>query len=364
MISVGSIGGAFELDLKDVVGATAPPPLPTGTESVTSGRTALSLVAQRLQSAGFGGRWLVPAYLCPSVLQPLREARVEIELYGVGTQLQPDAGLLLRTIERDPPAVLLVIDYFGFPPADADALSALRDACTIVEDCVHGSLLELPDPAAGRIGDVAFTSFRKYLPLPDGGVLVGSSGDSLPPAAIAAVAPHLLGQLLRGAFGAGELSGDHIERAFLDLLARGDRTLDGRVPYEAMSEVSRTLLARIDLPEVAERRRRNFRALASLLAPDARWAPLFDCLPAGVSPLVYPLRIFGGRRDAVRAALAAQRIYCPVHWVLPAEIDRARFPDEHRLADEILGLPIDQRYEEEHMKRSASAFATALGHAP
>lgn len=363
MTSVVSIGGSFELELDEIIGAGAPATLPPGAESVTSGRTAIALVAQRLQATGRNGRWLVPAYLCPSVLQPLHATGVEIELYGVGALLQPNADALRRTVERDPPAALLLIDYFGFPPAEEEPLRALRRVCAVVEDCVQGSLIELPDAAGGLIGDVAFTSFRKYLPLPDGGVLVGSGGDALPPAPTSAVAQRLLGQLLRGAFAAGKLRGAQVEHTFLDLLADGERALDETVPHEAMSEVSGRMLARIDLPQIAARRRRNFRTLEAALPPIAGWSPLFRELPPGVSPLVYPLRISDGRRDAVRAALAARRVYCPVHWTLPPEVDRARFPEEHRLADEILGIPVDQRYEEEHMEWAAGAFATALGEA-
>ena len=46
-------------------------------------------------------------------------------------------------------------------------------------------------------------------------------------------------------------------------------------------------------------------------------------------------------------------------WPLPREIDERRFPDEHRLAAEILGLPIDQRYEPADMERLSRELADA-----
>ena len=87
--------------------------------------------------------------------------------------------------------------------------------------------------------------------------------------------------------------------------------------------------------------------------------PLLRTLPPGVSPLALPVRVGGARRDALRAELVRRRIFCPVHWPLPPEIDEARFPEEHRLASEMLGLPLDQRYEPADMHRLADELARA-----
>ena len=61
----------------------------------------------------------------------------------------------------------------------------------------------------------------------------------------------------------------------------------------------------------------------------------------------------------MRAELVRRRIFCPVHWPLPQEIEEARFPEEHRLSAEMLGLPIDQRYEPADMQRLADELAAA-----
>src|SRR5205823_3969221 len=81
--------------------------------------------------------------------------------------LRPRLDELERSVESQSPAAILVVNYFGFPPAPEDAarFRALRERCLVVEDCVQGSLVELPDAAGGAIGDAVFTSFRKYLPV-------------------------------------------------------------------------------------------------------------------------------------------------------------------------------------------------------
>lgn len=327
------IGGAFSVDIAALLDDAPALVLPGA--PIASGRTALALVAER-----HPGRWLLPAYLCASVLEPLRGANVELDFYSVGADLRP------RPVDAGDAAVVLVVDYFGFPPSD---LNWLTGDAVVLEDCVMGSLVELPDAAAGRFGAVAFTSFRKYLPVPDGGLLVGIDVPPLPPASGDAVRCRLLGQALRGAWLAG-LAPD-AEPVFLELIAAGEEALSTEPPA-AMSRVTERLLARLDLREAAERRRANFSLLLELLPNDV--VPLYDTLPAGVSPLVLPVRVAG--RDALRSRLAERGIFCPVHWPLPPEIDSERFSDEQALSREILGLPVDQRYGASEMRELAAAL--------
>ena len=349
------IGGVFELDLAAVLEARDAPARFPQAQAVTSGRTALAILVEEMP-----GPWLLPAYLCDSVLQPLRKAGIPFDFYPVGGDLRPRLDELERSVESQSPAVVLVVDYFGFPPSPEDAtrLRALREACLVVEDCVQGSLVELPDAAGGAIGDVAFTSFRKYLPVPDGGVLTGITPRQLPPAS-ASLRERLLGQLVRGAWVSGEAEGPAVEATFLGLLEAGEAALDEELPLEATSRLSERLLAGLDLADAAARRRANFGVLLEALEESEAVTPLLRELPAGVSPLALPVRIDGGRRDTLRAELVRRRIFCPVHWPLPPEIDEQRFSEEHRLASEMLGLPLDQRYGAADMQRLADELGGA-----
>lgn len=346
------IGGAFELDTQTVLALEDAPRRFAEAQSVTSGRAALALLAERAP-----GKWLLPAYICDTALQPLQRAGIELEFYSVGADLRPRVDELERAVEESSPAAVLVVDYFGFPPREAERLGAMRGRTLVVEDCVHGSLVELPDHAGGRIGEVAFTTFRKYLPLPDGGVLFGVEPRELPPASGAGVRARLLGQLLRGSAIAGELAYDETEPIYLDLLNTGEEALSDPEPA-GTSTVSERLLARLDLAAAAERRRVNFTALLEALP--GFLTPLFRELPAGVSPLLLPVTVAAEKRDALRADLVRRRVYLPVHWSpLPSEIDADRFVEEHRLSREILGLPIDQRYEPADMERLARQLELA-----
>jgi hypothetical protein len=115
-----------------------------------------------------------------------------------------------------------------------------------------------------------------------------------------------------------------------------------------MSELSWTLLRySFDYLAIAQRRVANYRLLLNKLGDIA----LFTHLPENVVPLGFPLRV--RRRDSLRQILFDNQIYPPVHWptqgIVPQE-----FSESHKLADEIMTLPCDQRYGGEDMERMAS----------
>ncbi len=268
----------------------------------------------------------------------------------------PHAAGLLETLK---PQALLFIHYFGFPVC-ARTAAFLRQAasqCCVIEDCSHGSLIEPPEPVVGNIGAFSLTSFRKYFPVPDGGLVVCRSGASLPtlPAPQGCFTrQRLLGKLLRHEFVHGSPESAALEPAFLALFADAEAEVDAGVPWEAMSALSERLLRTWDWADAMQRRRRNFALLRQAFAADARLQrvgqPLFMELPEGVSPLAFPLCVAAPQRDALRAELAARRVFCPVHWLLPPAVGRAQFPESYQLSQEMLSLPIDQRYGAEHME--------------
>jgi len=47
----------------------------------------------------------------------------------------------------------------------------------------------------------------------------------------------------------------------------------------------------------------------------------------------------------VKRMLIKNQIYPPIHWRLPTELDRQDFPVPWRVSNNILTLPIDQRYD-------------------
>jgi dTDP-4-amino-4,6-dideoxygalactose transaminase len=338
-------GGQLELDVSTLVAAfDQEPPVDGDGLSVTSGRTALKVAGQAISAERPGRPFLLPAYLCESVVQPFRELGLPVHFYRVGGDLRLDVHDLTAKVRSVRPAAVLFINYFGFPvdAAAAEALRAARSVCRVIEDCASGSLIESAEPPVGTIGDVVLTSFCKYLPVPDGGLLIDRAGLGLPnlPPGESEFLPRRLAALL--------LRRDReLESVYLELVKSAETALDVHVPHAGASLLSRRLLAALDLGEVMGRRRRNFVALSSSLPSELE--PLYAELPPGVSPLTFPVRVPNGRRDALRQALFDRSVYCAVRWPLPSAVDRSEFEDAARLSEEILGFPIDQRYDEEDM---------------
>jgi len=330
--------------------------------SVFSGRTALRLILQAIKGSSTGGNHCIalPSYLCDSLLDPCRLEGFRPVFYGVNQALRIQAASLRDTVQRHEPAAVLFINYFGFP-RNREEIAALRgvgNRTILIEDCVQGSLLESASPPVGATGDFVFTSYRKYLPVPDGGLLINRSRLGIPalPAtcgmALRITAKVLAGKLLRGQREAGD------EPVYLELFREAEEQLAAQVPLISASKVSCGLVS--GLREGMMRRRSNFRYLSRAFKRSNAFrrigSPLFHHLSNGVSPLVFPIQVFGGRRDSLRAALCRQEIYCPIHWKLPASILPSKFPASHHLAEVMLGLPIDQRYASRDMARILQAL--------
>src|SRR5439155_11806668 len=101
-------------------------------------------------------------------------AGLAVAFYPLTSVLCPDFEFLTTALVRDPRATLLIVHYFGFPTgvAATRVIRAVAPDAWLIEDCSHGSLIEPAVPSIGCDGDFVFTSCRKYLPLPDGALLV------------------------------------------------------------------------------------------------------------------------------------------------------------------------------------------------
>jgi dTDP-4-amino-4,6-dideoxygalactose transaminase len=115
----------------------------------------------------------------------------------------------------------------------------------------------------------------------------------------------------------------------------------------SMSQLSRVLLSRgFDYSNIIRQRVNNYRTLASRLAKIA----IFSEIPDGVVPLGFPVRL--KNRDEIRQALIRECVYSPIHWSIKGVVPDT-FIDSHRLSNEIMTLPCDQRYDVEDMERVA-----------
>lgn len=325
-----------------------------------------------------GDRVLVPAYICRAAVDPIVARGIDVDFYRVGPACEVDFADITSRLGPNTRA-LLIVHYFGFPQ-DMQAVTAFcrRNGLYLIEDCAH-VFGALPHLELGKYGDISVFSWRKFLPVYDGGDLLVKTPVAFTPRWDAEgvlftmkVAKNLFDQwatrhvwlapmekairvakravLARAAASSGATAAFAADPGSLDF--------DRRLAALPMSRLSRWLLRHSDPEWVAARRRDNYRKLADgLKSLNAR--SLVPELPEGVCPWIYP--VLAARPNA---HLELRRRGIPaVTWggVRPAALIAVEHPEAERLYDHLLFLPVHQDLDAEAIERTADAMRAVVG---
>ena len=284
-----------------------------------SGRCALQAVIR-----DWGGKSVaLPSWLCESMVKPFMDAGVAVEFYPA---MEP-----IRNIHTDG---ILVMDYFGYVrPLD------MENYCgTVIRDMTHSVFSKAYTDA-----DYYFGSLRKwagfwtggYAWTKDGHGLLPETGDDMGYTALRKQAMEEKAAYMEAAAG---------EKVFLNTFGKADEVLElcGALPADARDI---ELAKQLDVTWIRERRRANAARLLQSLSDIAIFAELEkqDC------PLFVPIRLPKEKRDALRKALIARAVYCPIHW--PLSPYHAVDAQTRALYETELSLVCDQRYTVEDMER-------------
>ena len=135
------------------------------------GRDAL-LVALQVLMVMPGDLVVIPAYICDSTIEPLRQAGYRIVFIDVERDLQLNPTTVLNTVRACGAKAVLLVHYFGFPSEVSRLVALLRPhGVRVIEDCCHSFLTHSGSKRIGLHGDAAIFSMRKTLPIMDGGAL-------------------------------------------------------------------------------------------------------------------------------------------------------------------------------------------------
>lgn len=327
------IGGFF--GLHDERGATASSiaelwGLSAQSWMFANGRSALNHLLQHLKPKRF---WL-PAYCCTSLTEAAQG--FDLQYYPLNA-LSPDCDFLQKNLQKGDAA--LAIDYFGRNP-DSAFLEFVAKHSDIhwIEDRAQAL-----QPAAKAWGTYVLYSPRKLLGVTDGGIIVGN----LPTASYEpAIEPDTKHHAILRAADAAETD----NATWYDAYKRNENAL--RVSRHAMSDVSKRILQHTDAHAIMAARKTNYALLMQSLS-DIALLPkdALDFVPMG-----FPIRVKD--RKTLAATLHAQDIFAAHHWPeLPSPV---HFVKEHALADSILTLPCDHRYDAHDMQRIIAAMKAAL----
>ncbi len=334
-VSTQIIGGMFGLADLSEPGRSFPPFVTRQTLFLASARSGIALLLKRVAP----GRLWLPSFYCNHLLKTLQQCGVPVSLYGIGADLQPVSSDWMDEVAAG--ELVIMVDYFGFPCNLEHKRRLKGQGAMVLEDACQALLSH----GVGQEAAFVLHSPRKFLGVPDGGLLVVQQRQELldeqleaPPAEWWLKAYRA--SLLRRAFDQG--SGD---RGWFQLFQ--DAEEEAPVTPCAMGELSRLLLLRgFNYGQIARQRISNYRQLARRLGQLA----IFPELPEGVVPLGFPVRV--AKRDLLRRSLFERQIFPPHHWPIHGVVPPS-FSESHRLSQEIMTIPCDQRYGNEDMQRIA-----------
>jgi hypothetical protein len=302
---------------------------------LATARSAVNLLARALRPPTV---WL-PSYICGVVIDAARDVGTRVRFYPVDESLKISNNIWLAKIE--PGDVLMFVDYFGFDTWRSYGPEVKARGARVVEDACQAMLNKDFSPHA----DYVIVSPRKFVGVPDGGILLARKGRHLPAAEFPAAPPWWLLKAIEASILRSRFDRYNGDRNWFKIF----QWVEANGPIEPcrMSDLSAMLLRRIDWPTIKTRRRRNYRFLLAELSDLA----MFPVLPREVVPLGFPIRVKD--RDRLRRALFRKQIYPAIHWDLT--LVPRKFAASHQLANEIMTLPCDQRYGVKEMKRMVAA---------
>lgn len=288
---------------------------------------------------------LLPAYLCPTIVWNLQRNRVNFDFYKINRDLTIDIPDLEKKLEEHKVRAVFFIDYFGFyhDSKTLGYLNGLKDKrISIIEDAVQMLWFSSQEFK----GDYVFNSYRKFLPVDGSLVLSEAHGDfqgvedeyyeyqNTARMKITAYVKYGLGS----------------KEDFISLFSKADEVYGKSRAVNGMTDISWHLLNKVDAEYIGSVRRRNYSYLQAKLAESGNIRPLLGKELLGQNiPIGFPVLI--ENRDSIKKELRSRSIYCPAHWPILEEEWVKGFEDSIYLAEHILTLPIDQRYDEEDLDR-------------
>ncbi len=335
---LGSFFGLGLLDIPPVAGSIWEAWCRDGHAAITAW-TARAALAQLIADKAPRRVWL-PAYSCPELASVARPS--DLRFYPIDEGLSPKAGFLRQHLRSGD--LVMATDYFGWPPSrDFQQLAAEMADVIWVEDRAQCLFTELPQWAPWLL-----YSPRKLVGVADGGILISCDGAGPEaPRADRADATLAIPELMRFE------DADETEN---EAWYKQHRSREMRFSAEPrpLSRMTSVLLQRIPIKPLVAARQRNYRFLTERLAPFAAWLkPASDIAPFGL-----PIAVDDAA--SLTASLAAERLFCARHWPVLAA-DKSDFAWEHTLAQRLVTLPCDHRYEENALARLVAAVRR---HAP
>ena len=262
----------------------------------------------------------VPYFTCKNVIETVEKARKNIIFYNLLDSLKPnlDANLFR---END---LLVYNNYFGLNLENVEIVQ--KQYNNVIIDSAQ-SFFYKPPKAFN-----AFNSIRKFFGVPDGGFLLTKAGSEMvldynklkrTPYNVS----HLINRLEYGA-----------QEAYS--LFQESEQLISDYQVGKVSRLTTHIMASIDLEFIKKRRISNFKTLHAKLKAFNKFH-ISNNLDGQV-PMCYPLLIDNG--ENLKRHLIKLNIFVPTYWPDISHTFIAKCKLEYNLVQNLVCLPIDQRY--------------------
>lgn len=301
------------------------------------GRDALALAVSYLALKP-NDTVLLPAYLCREVLRPFL-GKTMVIFYDIRPDLTVDPEEIRLKLSGAAIRMMFIINYFGFLQPYREEIKKIckeRDVI-LIEDCAHSLLTE----DSGKTGDLSIYSFRKIIPVPDGGGLKMNSGGRAVPAVFY---PKIYSNVLSVLIILKSLL--KVRAEMFSRAGQANRT-EERAPGATDVQTNRRILplssfayngiGNTSFADVIGRRRRDYLYWQEMAERTHRFTPVFRDLLPGVCPLGFPVTV--NDRDSVKSRLLEKGILLKIHWHLPGEVG-SDFVHSHHLSRQTITFPV------------------------
>lgn len=316
----------------------------------SSGRGAISLLLKNAEIKTKTA--LLPAYICDSVIFPFLKEEFTCYFYDINTDLTPNLESIEHYMTCDI-GVFFYMGYYGFNNNSnlSNYVNRLKEnSAIVVEDITHTLFSDYERLRS----DYYVASLRKWMGIPSGGFLASQKSIEYLPqqndsfANIRKEALLIKNRCIKS-------PDECLKKHYLELFEKGEELLDRDAAPYYMDLISKTIINVLDIKQIKEKRQSNFNILSYGLKGVPYVDSVFYSLPNNICPLFYPL-IIKGSRNNIRQKLIEHKIYCPIHWPVPAQIQTDNLKNTKKIYDNIISIPCDQRYGKEEMERIISVL--------
>lgn len=304
------IGGYFELEL------SSGRPFHHGTLAFDSAHNALRYYLCKKKVRHI----YIPYYICATITEAIHKEGVACDFYFISDDLKP----VWQKLSGKPDAILLV-NYFGLLALNENMIPA--DFKHIIIDNSQAFY------APANIGQATIYSPRKFFGVPDGGYLA-SDLENNEDLALAQSYQRFGHLLMRSDLDANKGYSE---------FRKNENALSESEPRR-MSRLTEKLLKSIDYSGSQIRRRQNFLRVHDALT---KFNQLSINPVETDTPMIYPLLT---ENSGLRSYLIEKKIYVAQYWrEVLSSVPENSF--EYKLADNLIALPIDQRWDDTDMER-------------